>query len=409
MPSDEYEKMDRSGLLARIAELENRARELERTQAALRTSEERFRCFAHATFEGILIHENGIVLEANERFASMLGYNVEEVIGSNSLDMVAPESLDLVREKMMQDADEPYLAWGVRKDGTRIPLEIHGRSMDYQGRRVRVAAVRDLTDWRRAQEELARHRDRLNEIVQERLAALEAEQEERARHERLAALGQFTEIVAHELRHPLTIIRGSLFLVNQRLAAERDGLGELMERIDRSIERCDRIVEDLLEFAHMSPLRRERTDVAAWVARALDEYAADEEFEVERRLASDAIADIDRTLFRKAVRHVWDNARQAIAEKRRDAADQSRERVRVAVERAGDRINVCIEDTGAGMSEHTLARACEPFFSTKAFGVGLGMSIVKQAMELHHGGVEIESEEGRGTKVTMWLPAAASG
>jgi signal transduction histidine kinase len=74
---------------------------------------------------------------------------------------------------------------------------------------------------------------------------------------------------------------------------------------------------------------------------------------------------------------------------------------------AGDRLEIRITDNGPGIPEDHMALLFEPFFSTKGFGVGLGLSIVKQLMELHEGDAEAESEVGVGTTITLWLPMAS--
>ena len=79
--------------------------------------------------------------------------------------------------------------------------------------------------------------------------------------------------------------------------------------------------------------------------------------------------------------------------------------LKVKTDRNKNRIEVSITDTGSGVSEDILNKIFEPLFSTKGFGVGLGLPTVKQIMEQHGGGIEIESEVGKGTCVTLWLPA----
>lgn len=73
----------------------------------------------------------------------------------------------------------------------------------------------------------------------------------------------------------------------------------------------------------------------------------------------------------------------------------------------GERVEIRVTDTGVGIAGEDLERVFEPLFSTKTYGVGLGLSIVKRILDLHHGGVEIASEPGVGTSVTLWVPAAA--
>lgn len=130
--------------------LEQRRAEAER---AIRESEERYRALTEAAVEGILIHDQGIVLDANPAFATMLGYELPEVLGANAIELLtAPESREKLIEEMRKPVSEPYEARGVRKDGSRIDVEIAARAITYHGRPARVAAVRDITDRKRLEE-----------------------------------------------------------------------------------------------------------------------------------------------------------------------------------------------------------------------------------------------------------------
>ncbi len=116
-----------------------------------RESEERFQTLSEATFEGIVIADLGDILESNTAFASMFGYNEpSELIGRSVLEFVAPDYADMVRDRITSASEEPYEILGVRKDGSTLNLEIRGRSSSYRDREVRIAAVRDITQHKRA-------------------------------------------------------------------------------------------------------------------------------------------------------------------------------------------------------------------------------------------------------------------
>lgn len=133
---------------------------------ALRDSEERLRKISEGVFEGITISEKGIILEVNNQFASMFGYALEEIPGKKILDLVAPDYKDIVKEVLRSDSKEPYECEVLRKDGTRFTVEIRGTLTSYQGRPVRVAALRDVTDQRRA-ENVLREREKRYRLLYE--------------------------------------------------------------------------------------------------------------------------------------------------------------------------------------------------------------------------------------------------
>lgn len=120
---------------------------------ALRDSEERFRAFSEASTEGIVVHDRGVVLEANQAFVDHLGYSREEIRHLPLLAMVAPESREDMTRRMMAGDPGPYVAVSLHKDGTRTIGEIRARDIIYKGQPVRVVAMRDITELRRAQEQ----------------------------------------------------------------------------------------------------------------------------------------------------------------------------------------------------------------------------------------------------------------
>jgi diguanylate cyclase len=127
------------------------------TQAAqerLRESEERFRRLSDATFEGILIHEGGKILDTNQSLAKTFGIDLADMNGHVVLDLLAPESREAAMRNMVADLSEPYEAVGLRSDGSRFPIEIHPKNLPYQGRRVHVVAVRDTTERKRAEAQI---------------------------------------------------------------------------------------------------------------------------------------------------------------------------------------------------------------------------------------------------------------
>lgn len=123
---------------------------------AVRESEERFRRLSEAASEGILIHDKGICLDANKVFADFVGCPVDHLIGRSVLEFVAAEHLEVVREHIEQNREETYEIQAVKADGSTSPVELSAHTVPYQGRNVRVVSVRDVSERRRAEEEIAK-------------------------------------------------------------------------------------------------------------------------------------------------------------------------------------------------------------------------------------------------------------
>ena len=112
-------------------------------------SEERLHALNDATFEGINLTLAGVIIEANNQLADMLGRSVSELIGCRAVDFVAPESRETAAQKIRELRTDPYECYAIRKDGSKILLEINARIANYRGQQVRVAAIRDITEQRR--------------------------------------------------------------------------------------------------------------------------------------------------------------------------------------------------------------------------------------------------------------------
>ncbi len=128
--------------------------ERKEAEQALRASEERLRGLSEAAFEAIFLSEDGVGLDQNLAAEQMFGYTSEEAIGKQVADWIAPEDREMVRRNALSGHEQPYELTARRKDGSTFPAEVRGKTIEYKGRQVRVTAMRDITERRRAAEDL---------------------------------------------------------------------------------------------------------------------------------------------------------------------------------------------------------------------------------------------------------------
>ena len=229
------------------------------------------------------------------------------------------------------------------------------------------------------------------------------------RQERMSLLGRLMASVAHELRNPLSTIRNTLHAIH--LAAREKGfaIDRQVERVERTIDRCDGIITDLLDFADAPNLNPVTQGLDAWLGEILDMERLPPSITLERCLAAPgASVAIDAERLRCAISNLIENAAEAIT----DAPDLAERRITVSTYAAspeeGTTAEIVIADTGPGMTEDVLHRVFEPLFSTRAFGTGLGLPTVKLVVEQHGGDLAIGSVPGKGTRVQIRLPIAAA-
>jgi signal transduction histidine kinase len=249
--------------------------------------------------------------------------------------------------------------------------------------------------------------DEIGDLIgafQETARKLSESQDKLARNERLSALGQVAGSVSHELRNPLGTIRHSMGMVRQLIAGKGLGVDRALDRIDRSVERCDAIVSDILEFSRVQELNREATAIDSWLDDMLDEHDVTVAVTVRRELDAGAEVLLDCTRFRQVLVNLIDNAAQAMTDPEWTPADERERTITVRTVAAGPHVRLSVADTGPGISADKLNKIFEPLFTTKAKGVGLGLPTVRKLVEQHGGTIDVESTVNEGTTFTVWLP-----
>ena len=241
--------------------------------------------------------------------------------------------------------------------------------------------------------------------------ATEAAESERTlrRSESLAAVGQATAQVAHEIRNPLGSIRLGVSMLRDSVTNDQDALNTI-ELVERGISHLNKLVVDVTQYSRQKELERSTVDLHESLERSID-------------LVSERIreknATVERVFAGRTILGQWDpyQLRQVFVNVIANAVDASQENSAVLIstellptETNGDGqppktyARITISDQGKGMDKATRDRIFEPFFSTKKRGTGLGLAIVKQIVEQHGGRISVASEPGHGSKFKIDLP-----
>ena len=245
----------------------------------------------------------------------------------------------------------------------------------------------------------------LAETLAETNRRLEQAEADARRSERLAALGQLSAGLAHEIRNPLGVIKGSAETLARKLPASDPLATELAGYISSEVNRLNALVSRFLDFARPLAVERRPVEMTPLIDRAL-KAAGDRwpevKVEVERRYAADLPpVPLDAELSEQVFTNLAQNAYEAMAD------NGGKLKVAVVKATSGGRrgVEVSFEDTGPGVPAALREQIFNPFFTTKKEGVGLGLSIVSKIIDEHHGWIRVTGEPGQGACFRVFLPA----
>jgi PAS domain S-box-containing protein len=354
-----------------------------RARRALEASEARLKALVQATFEGIAISEHGLVVDANEQLVQMFGMTRDEMIGNEVSLMVAPESRDEVAKKMRSGFEEPYEHFSIRKDGTVFPVEIRARAVDVEGRKLRMAAIRDITQRKQA------------EIERERLIA-----ELTARN---AEMEQFTYTVSHDLKSPLVTISGFLGMLERDIASgDKQRIEKDLARIGSATNKMMRLLTDLLELSRIGRVTQPKTviSLSEIVRDALELVSGPL---AERRVRVDVapmLPDVcaDRVRLVQVVQNLLENAVKYMG-------DQPEPLLEMGLRPDASGIVFYVRDNGIGIDPRHHERIFGLFekLDPKSEGTGVGLALVRRILEFHGGTIWVESA-ATGSTFVLRLP-----
>jgi PAS domain S-box-containing protein len=392
---------DPQGQLVGYAKITRDITERREAQLALRESEQRFRLLVQGVtdYAIFMLSPEGKVTNWNPGAERIKGYREDEIVGQHfsrfyTLDDIAngvpARTLSTAREAGRFEQE----GWRVRQDGTRFWAHVVVDAIrDEGGTLVGFAKItRDITERKRASE------------------ALEAANAALFQSQKMEALGQLTGGVAHDFNNLLAVMSSSLDVLASRSHAHADT--RLIEGMQRAIERGALLTQQLLSFARQQPLKVSTHSIASLIGgfESVLRRAGTATIALEiRPIRSPRVVAIDAARFEAALLNLVVNARDAMAEGGTitiEVDDVHVEAMQIGTLKAGDYVRVAVADTGCGMPPEVVARALEPFFTTKEVGkgTGLGLSQVYGFIVQSGGEIVLKSEVGKGTTASLYLP-----
>jgi PAS domain S-box-containing protein len=379
-------------------------RRVEERTDALRKSEQQFLQLVLGVEDVAIymIDTTGLINTWNPGAERIKGYASEEIVGKHFSVFYTDEdrarhtpehALSIATQKGKYEAE----GWRVRKDGSRFWASVLVDAIrDSSGKLLGFAKItRDMTEWRAMQEQLHQA-------------------------QKMEAIGQLTGGVAHDFNNLLTVILGNLDTIGRLTPPQDARLKRAVDQATRGAQRAATLTQQLLAFSRRQPLNPKPTEVNRLVSgiSELIRRTLNENISIETVLGAGVWRiEIDAHQLESALLNLAVNARDAMKNggkltiETANAHLDERYAANYAEIDPGQYVVICVSDTGTGMSKDVLARAFDPFYTTKPIGqgTGLGLSQVYGFVKQSGGHVKLYSEVGEGTTVKIYLPRYTGG
>jgi two-component system sensor histidine kinase HydH len=348
-----------------------------------RTSLTRIKAFSDHVVERmpvglVALDGKGIIISFNQAAETTLRLPSDQVTGRTASEVLPRQVLDMVAA--LKDSTRTAIGKEFDcffPDGRTIPLDVTLSSLKGEDGTVwgTILLCRDLTEVQSLKRELETSR-------------------------RLASLGRLAAGVAHEIRNPLSSIKGFATYFKERYRDNPDDQ-KTSEIMIQEVDRLNRVITQLLEFARLPVIQKKPTSLQSLIQHSLkmiERQASAKEIQILSHLPSEMKEiDLDPDGINQVLLNLYLNAIEAMEQ----GGTLS---VSLSSEESSPWVKIIVSDTGTGISKEDLEHIFDPYFTTKQTGTGLGLAIVHKIIEAHRGEVKAESELGRGTTVSLLLP-----
>jgi PAS domain S-box-containing protein len=395
--------LDESGRPVRQFGVAQDITELRQAEQEVRASEARFRTFVdHATDAFFLHDQNLTIVDVNRQACESLGYTREELIGMHPRDFDAgleEASIAQLARRVGGGETVMFETRHRRKDSIEFPVEIRARKFETRNKRFHLSFVRDITERKLAEETL---RDKDN--------ALQTARTELARVSRLTTLGELTASIAHEVNQPIGAIVMNAAACARWMAAKPPDMEEARAALENIIadgKRAGEVIARIRALTKRQAPSMELLDVNRKIrdVLALAEHELKGQDILLRTELDGALPQVagDRVQLQQVLLNLIVNAIEAMS----SVQGRPRELTIASARSDANAVVVEVRDSGPGLEQESKERVFEPFYTTKAQGIGIGLSISRSIVEAHGGRLWAAANRPRGAVFRFTLPVAA--
>jgi PAS domain S-box-containing protein len=341
----------------------------------------------------------------NRALSQMVGFRREEMIGKTDYDFFPKAEADFFRQKdteLFATAREIEIEEEKITDAkgaehvlatTKVPLRSAMGEVTHL-----VGIIHDITRQKSAEDALRAANEGLERRVAERSRELAEAQQELLRKERLAVLGRLVGGLAHQIRNPLgAIVNAAAILLKAIGPSANAEAKQAVEIITEEVWRANRIIIDLIDFARIRPPEPRPTEVSTLVDAALAAHEPPPQIDVKLDIPEALLVSVDRDQVQGALGNLIANALEAMG---------NRGALSISARSEGGQVAIAIEDTGPGIVPEVWEHLFEPLITTKAFGLGLGLTTCRALIENQGGTITCTTQLKKGTRFEVKLPGA---
>ncbi|MDY0190532.1 MAG: ATP-binding protein [Desulfuromonas sp.] len=369
------------------------------TQENLQSSEERFKKLSSLTFEGIMLHNDAIVLDTNDSLAQLFGYTIDEIIGSNAIELLfTSEAHPQLYASFAANVAPPLELIAQKKDGTLFPVEVESRDVHTEADHFVVTAVRDISERKQAEQQ-----------------RIELEEQVRQKY-KMEAVGVLAGGMAHNFNNNLSIILGNLELLQIKTHTDKE-IAESLSNAKTAVLRSRDLIKQILNYSRHSTKEKitlKPTQIIAETVKLL-KATLPKTINLQQHISADChnlTIDADPSQIQECLINLCNNAMHAMDEK----GDLTISLASVELHQQdipaqydaqpGHYAQINVQDSGCGISTEIADKIFDLFFTTKSVdeGTGVGLSTVQGIVTQHGGVVKVNSIVGSGTTFELYFP-----